>query len=198
LVIDGSQALTVAFDVGGFGTAGANGVSSINGAAATGALSINLANVSAATSGLTVTGGSGADTITTSNFAATLTGGAGTDKFVLSASANTTALVDAVITDFTKGESITFVNKGTETFTSTKLDVSAAQTLEAAVTLASADNGSTNATVKWFQYGSDTYVVEHNAAAGLSSATDVVVKLTGLLDLSTASLGGTDGNVLTY
>ena len=56
-----------------------------------------------------------------------------------------------------------------------------------ALNLAAAADGSSNSTIKWFQYAGDTYVVEHNATAGFATG-DVVVKLTGLHDLSTATL----------
>ena len=197
LVVDGSQATTINFS--SFGTAGTNGVASINGSAATGALSINLSGVGAATSGLVVTGGSGADIITTSNFAATLTGGAGLDKFNVAGSAGTGVTVDVVITDLAKGETITFADKGNEVFTSTKVDVSAATSVDAAVALAATGDGSTNATVKWFQYGGDTYVVDHQGSSGYSASADTVVKLTGLLDLSNSSFAGTStASTLTY
>ena len=102
------------------------------------------------------------------------------------------------ITDFVKGETIEFKGaSGTSTFTSTKLDVSAATTLAAALDLAAATNVSANdAAVKWFQFGGDTYVVQDLSTNTALAATDVVVKLVGAQDLSTATLSGTE--VLTW
>ena len=46
----------------------------------------------------------------------------------------------------------------------------------------------------WFQFGGDTYVVENvgAAAASFTNGTDLIVKASGLLDLSTASINLTN------
>lgn len=207
LTIDGSQALTVAFATA-FGTAGATtGVSSIDGSTATGKLAINVTSVAAAAAGLTVIGGAAVDTLTTAAFATTLTGNAGNDSFVV---AGTTVGVGAsatpiftTITDFTKGDTITLVNAaGATSFTTTKVDVSAAINLAAALDLAgSTDTTGTNADVSWFQYGGNTYVVQDNTlnVAKTLATGDVVIKLTGLLDLSTAAVAtGAGADVLSW
>lgn len=198
LTIDGSQALNVTFDTA-FGTAGATtGVSSIDGSAATGKLGINLANVVNAAAGITVKGGSAVDTLTTSTSSATLTGNGGNDLFVTDATI--AGNVDAAlakfvtITDFTKGDvlSLNNANAGTAAFTATKVDVSAAISLDSAVDLAMTGDGSTNAIVKWFNYGGNTYVTVDGSASGTLAATfDQIVKLTGTLDLSTSTLSAT-------
>ena len=53
--------------------------------------------------------------------------------------------------------------------------------LDAAV----AANGSNG--VGWFQFGGDTYVVEDMSSASLFAAADIAIKLSGVLDLSTAT-----------
>ena len=221
LTITGSQALSVSFV--NFGTAGANGVSTIDASAATGAVTLNTNNVNIATAGLTVTTGSGADVLTlasaatvstgagndtvtlggastvdlgagndiviTSAAASTITGGAGNDDFRVALSlgaANMTTITDAAV-----GDKITFVNQGTETFASTKLNVASATTLTDALNTAAAGDGSTNGAISWFQYGGNTYIVEDNSAGATFGAGDIVVKLTGLVDLSTAAGAGT-------
>jgi S-layer protein len=48
--------------------------------------------------------------------------------------------------------------------------------------------------VAWFQYGGDTYVVEHNSANGATSfanATDIIVKVAGQVDLTGAAFSTT-------
>ena len=196
-------------------------MSSIDGSAATGKLNINTTDVVAATAGLTVKGGSAADTITLAQKATvdagagndtivaaaaggTFTGGAGADTFnVAAAVVGTATPAGAVITSITDAaatDKILFAALGTEVFTSAKVDVSTATALIGgtvnALDLALAGDGSTNAAIKWFQYGGDTYVVEDLSAATAVAITDVVVKLTGLVDLSTASYDAT-ANALT-
>ncbi|WP_019998694.1 beta strand repeat-containing protein [Aureimonas ureilytica] len=185
IVVTGNAGLT-------FTVAGTTTGSKVDASAFTGAL-----NVTGSAKADILIGGSGADVIKTGGGADTLTGGAGVDKFDVSLSVNSGQTIDSTITDFSKGESITFANKGAETFTSAKVDVSTATTLDGAVTLAAAGDGGTNGLVKWFQYGGDTYVVNDQTNGAYAAATDFVVKLTGTLDLSTATFDAT-GNALTF
>ena len=194
--------------------AGAGGaVSSIDGSAATGKLSIATANVTADDKsgvGLTVKGGSANDTITlaqkatvlagagddsivVSNSGATVTGGDGKDTIDVSADLYSAAADITTITDFVLGtDKITLNDQGTEVFNATKVDISAATTLETALGIAIGNvNGSTNAQISWFQYGGNTFIVENQTAAATvtnANATDIVVKLTGLIDLSTLTV----------
>jgi hypothetical protein len=66
--------------------------------------------------------------------------------------------------------------------------VSAATTLLGAITAATSANA---ATAQWFTYGGDTYVVDNIVAGSGVSADDVVVKLSGILDLSGSTGTGT-------
>lgn len=218
VVITGGANLDLTFGDGvGVGTFGSTttpntGVSLIDGSAATGKLSINTTDVTSATAGLTVKGGSANDTITLAQ-KATVDAGAGNDTVTLAAAGgtvttgvgndtvdvkaavagSTTAPVISTITDFTvAADKLTLKDQGTETFTSTKVDVSTATALFGgtvnALDLASAADGSTNAAVTWFQYAGDTYVVQDLSAVGTFAITDIVVKLSGLVDLSTLTV----------
>ena len=175
--------------------------SKIDGSAATGKLTItgNNATYSAGSSlGDILIGGSGNDTIKASVNNATLTGNGGQDTFDVSVALGGTASL-TTITDFTLGDVLKFADKGTEVFTKTKVDVSAATTLAGALDLAAAGDGSTNGLIKWFQFDGNTYVVEDMTAGagGTFAATDIAVKLVGTLDLSNATLDAT-ANTLTF
>lgn len=213
ITITGARNLDLDF-TGAIGTTGTNGLSSIDGSAATGRLDLDLTTgtLNLATAGLTVKGGSANDTITLGQ-KATVEAGAGDDTIVVSANGgtittgagadtvnvkaavagSTTAPVITTVTDFTVGtDKLTLKDQGTEVFTSTKVDVSTATALFGgtvnALDLALAADGSTNGQVKWFQYAGDTYVVQDLTAGTTLATTDIVVKLTGLLDLSTLTV----------
>lgn len=48
----------------------------------------------------------------------------------------------------------------------------------------------THGVFSWFQFGGNTFVVQDNTNAdGFANTADVVVALTGLVDLTTATLG---------
>ncbi|WP_137136945.1 DUF4214 domain-containing protein [Rhizobium sp. FKY42] len=212
--ITGAQNLDLAFTgTNGTNTAANAGgaVKTIDGSAATGKLTIDTTNVTAddkAGVGLTVKTGSGADSITLAQ-KATVDAGAGNDTIVLSAAGGTVTtgagsdtinVKDVVgstnmatITDFVVGtDKLVLLNKGAEAFTSTKVDVSAASNLTAALNLAAAGNGGTDAQIKWFNYGGDTYVVQDNSNSTSFQNADIVVKLTGTLDLSSLTVAGFD------
>lgn len=208
VMITGEKALDLDF-AGNVGLAGSStGLAMIDGSAATGKLMINLATnaptYAVASAGLTVRGGSaddmitlgagkatvvagaGADMIVTGTGGGTLTGGAGNDTFNVQASvataATATGSVLTTITDFTAGDKI---NLGAATaFATTKLTLDSTVTnLDAAFTQAAAVTGNG---ANWFQYGTDTYIVADKGADGFGIG-DLVVKLTGLIDLSTAT-----------
>ena len=199
LTVTGSQDLALTFT--GFGTAGANGVTSIDASAATGAVSINTAGVGSQTAGFAIKGGAGADTFTlAAGQITTITTGGGKDNVVATAvvgvqGSGATTAAYTTITDFSAGDKITFANNGTEVFTTAKINVDAATDLGAALNLATAVDGTGAGQITWFQYGGNTYVVENNDGVGFGAA-DIVVKLNGLVDLSTASNSGT--HVLTF
>ena len=149
----------------------------------------------------TLIGGAGADTLTANKGLDVLTGGAGADVFkiqTVTANVNTYS----TITDAASGDTVMLVDKGTEVFTAAKVTLSATavfQDYANAVVNAGGDS-SANGHLGWFQFNGDTYVVEslHNASttADFVNNTDLVVKLTGLVDLSTASLASGSGPTL--
>lgn len=197
VTVTGNQALNLSF-AGAFGTATGKGVTSINGSDATGALTINTTGITAASTGLTVTGGSGADVITLTfaasanggagddifnvgDFATSLNGGAGKDTFNVASATGVTSMT--TISGFVAADDKIVFNTG-GTFNTTKVDVSAATTFTAALDIAAAG---TAGTTTWFTYGADTYIVDDNTAGAAFGTDDVVVKLVGTFDLSTAA-----------
>lgn len=161
-----------------------------------GAGSDTLTAATSATGTYTLNGGAGNDTLTANAGTNVLTGGAGNDTFVV-AVANTNKVVMSTITDFSAGDTLKLLNKATETFTAAKVTLAtgATESLAAYANAAAAGDGNTNGAIKWFQFGGDTYVVEdQSTGATFVDGTDVLVKLTGLIDLSNASFSGADAS----
>lgn len=148
----------------------------------------------------TISGGAGNDTITSGAGLDIVDVGAGDDTFVVTANANGNTY--ASITGMGKGDKIDFID-GTAagTFTTAKIVLAGtaafADYLSAAAASTAASTGA-NGLITWFQYGGDTYLVEDKStAATFTEGTDQVVKLVGLIDLSTATIDGATTNVLT-
>lgn len=167
--------------------------SKYDGSAATGKLTINgntTAFASGSALGDVIIGGTAGDVLKASINNSTLTGNAGADTFDVSVALGG---VDSVttVTDFTKGDKITF--GGTAgAFTATKVDLSGAATLAAALDTLAAGN---NSDLKWGTFGGNTYIVDDVGAGATFGATDTAVKLTGVLDLSTSTFAG---NTVTF
>ncbi|MBA5608607.1 DUF4214 domain-containing protein [Duganella sp. FT3S] len=186
-------------------------VTSIDGSTMTGKLV--AATVAGATAAATIKGGSAADTLTANHSGdvllggagndtlivhgglVTLTGGAGVDTFnVAFATSNVNSY--ATITDATSGETLVFAGTagnaatGAEHFLASKVALASTAVFQdyanEAVHLSSAHD------VSWFQFGGDTYVVENvSGGATFSNGSDIIVKLTGAVDLSTAAFSNT-------
>lgn len=140
-----------------------------------------------------IIGGSNDDTITASTNSSILTGNAGKDTFNVSVAVagGTANAAITTITDFTKADKITF--GGTAgAFTAAKVDLSSAANEQAAINLLAAGS---NSDVKWGVYNGATYVVDDVDAGAVMAATDTVVKLAGVVDLSTSTF---TGNTLTF
>jgi len=145
-------------------------------------------------------GGSGTDTFVASVNGGTLTGNAGNDNFNVGLAvagaapgaglSTSSTIAITTITDFTKGDKITFA--GAAAFTTTKVDLSAAASLAAAFDLLVAGNATD---IRWGTYGGNTYIVDDDGAGLTVAATDTIVKLNGVLDLSTSTLAA---NAITY
>lgn len=216
LTVTGDKALGLSFSgVNGKAPVGGdavNGVKLIDASAATGDITVNTANLTnIATAGLTVNTGAGNDTITLAKKAtvnagagddsiivtanasgATLTGGDGKDVFNLSAAVFGTGTLEGAtstvnfITDFTAGDKIVVATAGTGAVLGAAKDISAAATLAEAFDIA--NGGAATTGVSWFQYAGSTYIVDDINASSAVSADDILVKLVGAVDLSTATL----------
>ncbi|MAC46267.1 MAG: hypothetical protein CMI12_05350 [Oceanospirillum sp.] len=137
----------------------------------------------------TLSGGDGNDSLTGGAGADSLTGGAGNDTFIFTASVNGTTYDS--IKDLGAGDIITLVDQGTETFTTTAVTSGSNAVFQDLLDAATAGNGATNGAVSWFQFNSNTYIVQDLAAANtFQNGTDLVVEITGLVDLSTLSQAG--------
>jgi S-layer protein len=137
----------------------------------------------------TLNGGAGADTLIVAGNLATLTGGAGNDTFNV-ATATTNVNSYATITDLTAGDIIKFAASATD-FNASKVSLADTAVFQdyANAAIAATDTGD----VSWFQVGGNTYVIDNvsNNASAFVNATDVIVKITGLVDLSHSSFSAT-------
>ena len=155
--------------------------------------SIDLSKASAAN--VSYFGSSGADILTLAGGANTVRLDIGADVLTISAPGKDSSTYTTVL-DAHQGMKIVLPNLGSTQFTSTKLQVANAQTLTNYLdgAIASLGNAASNAANGWFQFQGDTYYVQSrhdgNSNAHFVGGTDIVVKLTGLLDLSQAQLVG--------
>lgn len=172
--------------------------SKVDASAFTGKLAVtgNTAAFAAGSSlGDILIGGSGDDTLKAAINGGTLTGNGGKDVFDVSAAkggtTNTAGIVN--ITDLTKGDSIKV--SGTA-FTAVKVDLSSVNTSTGTIgqvlDILAAGNASG---VKWGQWNGNTYAVDDVGAGATFAATDIAVKITGLVDLSTSTFAA---NTLAY
>ena len=212
----------------------ASSLTKIDGSTATGKLTITagatdvVGGKNVTYTGLTINGGSAADTITISakngvvnaglgsdtinvnqpaagvtSDVVTVNGGAGADTLmstlaygqVATATSSSTlgnyvSFADAASTDVLKFGTVTNATGAL----GAKANVAAAATFDQAIFLAEAGAADT---VTWFQYGGNTYVESSGTTFGPgNSADNVVIKLTGLVDLSNASVvTGANGTI---
>jgi len=177
-----------------------------------------IATAAGKTAGTTITGGAGADELTASGTGdvliggagndklvaadlSTLTGGAGNDTFVLNA-APSTLNAYSTITDLTAGDKIDTTAK---TFKSDAITLASTASFQdfanAAVLAVDADAGDAAA---WFQFGGNTFlVVDKDSNTGSTSAgdgssfennADLIIAITGLVNLSTAVFNASTGD----
>jgi S-layer protein len=143
--------------------------------------------------GDTLIGGAGADKLIVTGNLATLTGGAGNDTFDVS---DPTSNVNsyATITDLTAGDIIKFADTAaTESFKASKVVLADTAVFQDYANAAIAQTA--QGEISWFQIGGNTYVIEHAQVAGTSflNGTDVIVKITGAVDLSHSSFNAGAG-----
>lgn len=141
-------------------------------------------------------GGAGNDTLWTGTGLAQLTGGAGKDVFHV-AVASTNVNSASSIMDLGSGDTITFATSATAfksgaiTLDNTAVFQDFANAAIASITA--------NANLAWFQFGGNTYIVQE-ANNGTNpdvfvNNEDFIVKIVGLVDLSTASFNATSGTL---
>lgn len=142
----------------------------------------------------TISGGAGNDTITSGAGLDIVDVGTGNDTYVVTANAN--GNIYASITGMGAGDKIDFLaGGGAATFIPAKITLAA--TAAFADFLQAAAAGSADRVV-WFQFAGDTYLVQDvSAGATFINGADQVVKLVGLVDLSTATIDGAATNILT-
>ena len=190
IVVTGSNALTLT--LASSTTTG----SKVDASAATGVqtLTAGTGGYSASSArGDVLVGGSAADVLTSGTNSGSLTGNGGNDTFNTSAavSGGTANANITTITDFTKGDLITFAASA-GAFTATAVNLSAATTEQAAIDLLLAGN---NSDLKWGVYNNSTYIVNDVDAGATLAATDFVVKVLGVHNFATSTFAGTS---LTY
>ncbi len=172
--------------------------SKVDGSAATGILTVtaNGATFNAAKTSLgdVIIGGSGNDVLKAGLNSTILTGNAGNDTFDVSTAvvAATTGVINqTVITDFNKGDSLKVTAAFTATNSVVKADLSslaAGQTdVQIATVLATKALAAGGGDLVWGTYNGNTYVLEDIGTAKTFDAADILVKLTGTLDLSTST-----------
>jgi len=151
-----------------------------------------------ATANDTIEGGAGNDTLVYTGGADSLTGGAGNDTFDINATGTKTSF--ATIMDFSTGDKIDFadllgtpadldVAAGSAGMGAAKVTLGAAATLDQYLDAAAAGNGAAATEIfKWFNFSGDTYAVIDNTADATFAATDTLVKVTGVVDLTTSAI----------
>lgn len=188
-------------------------VTAINASALTGVLTVTADGKS---TGTTVTGGSGNDVLIASGNSDVLlggtgddtitlttltsaTGGDGSDEFVVQTAAGISNY--STITDLTAGDVIQLIDGSSgNSFTSTAIpytgQMTFAEILDAAV--AETTSGTNIVDSAWFQYDGNTYIVTETSTNGSSfvATDDVLVEITGLVDLSTAAFNATTGELI--
>ncbi|MFD0666780.1 beta strand repeat-containing protein [Ramlibacter sp. MAHUQ-53] len=140
-------------------------------------------------------GGAGNDTLSIRSNGVTVTGGAGADVFNVDFAVNNVNAY-GTITDLQAGDTIKF-NAGANAFKSAKVTLGTTAVFADYANAAIANT--TDGGLAWFQFGGDTYVVQNIAAGSATEFTanlDIIVKVTGLVDLSTASFNATSDTLL--
>lgn len=140
-------------------------------------------------------GGAGNDSLTANAGMVKMYGGAGNDIFnIITASINVNSA--ATIMDLSSGDVIKFANADSFKAAGITLDSTAVFQDYANAAIASI---TTNNDLAWFQYSGNTYIIqEKNAGTNpdvFVNAEDFVVKIAGLVDLSTASFNAQFGTL---
>ena len=150
-----------------------------------------------------VKGGTADDTITfASTMATTVTGGAGKDTFVINKGIDPitfAASKTSTITDFTKGDIIKIGGSAPAVTQDKIVKYETSGSLDFANNFKEALKAAGDQKVAYFTYrdpdtnSTDTYIVKSNGADAVADPNDYVVKLSGAIDLSNATIT-TSGN----
>lgn len=150
-----------------------------------------------------VKGGTADDTITfASTMATTVTGGAGKDTFVINKGINPVTFAaskTSTITDFTKGDTIKIGGSAAAVAQDKIVKYEVSGSLDFANNFKEALKAAGEQKVAYFTYrdpdsnSTDTYIVKSNEANAVADGDDYVVKLSGAVDLSNATIT-TSGN----
>ena len=150
-----------------------------------------------------IKGGAKDDTITfASTMATTVTGGAGKDTFVINKGIDPVTFAaskTSTITDFTKGDIIKIGGSAPAVTQDKIVKSETSGSLDFANNFKEALKAAGNQKVAYFTYrdpdsnSTDTYVVKSNGADAVADPNDYVVKLSGAVDLSNATIT-TSGN----
>ena len=150
-----------------------------------------------------IKGGAKDDTITfASTMATTVTGGAGKDTFVINKGIDPVTFAaskTSTITDFTKGDIIKISGSAAAVTQDKIVKYETSGSLDFANNFKEALKAAGDQKVAYFTYrdpdsnSTDTYVVKSNGADAVADPNDYVVKLSGAVDLSNATIT-TSGN----
>lgn len=196
LVVSGSGSTTITID-----NAVTDSITLINGSAATGAITVTGGTTIAqeirggtAADALTaghnndvLNGNAGNDTLSTGGKSlVAMTGGAGNDTFDISGTAVSNVNSYGTITDLAAGDKVKFNDANAFAAAAITLGDTAVFQDYANAAIANTDAGN----VTWFQFGGNTYVVQHmsgDAATDFVNGTDTIVKINGAVNLATSS-----------
>lgn len=140
-------------------------------------------------------GGAGADTLTGANLT-TLTGGDGADTFVLNVPTNVNSY--STISDLTTGDIIDLGAAATTAFQSAGITLANTAVFQDYANAAVNSLGTDADDAAWFQYAGDTYIVKSGngtAADDFVNGEDAIIKITGIVDLATASFNATNSTL---
>ena len=145
-----------------------------------------------------IKGGTADDTITfASTMATTVTGGTGKDTFVINKGIDPVTFAaskTSTITDFTKGDTIKIGGLGADTTQNKIVKYEVSGSLDFANNFKEALKAAGDNKVAYFTYrdpdsnSTDTYVVKSHGADAVADSDDYVVKLSGAVDLSNATI----------
>lgn len=174
VTVSGDAKLTLNLD------AVSTAIKDINASGNTGGLTVDLGST---LKDVTVTGSSADDTITM-GIGNTVTGGEGKDTFIARAATDATVSFSTIM-NFEAGDKLQI----TGMTSLAKVDIESGTTnFDAVVTKALETATKTNAA--WFVYDNNTYVVLEGTDDGTFGASDYLVKLNGIVDLSDADVAG--------